>query len=65
MESNSLSFVLYLDHLLLFTDQTVQFTHYIIFAKINGIIFIKEPMVYTKPLQAGLHAMTSSICSAK
>ena len=45
MESNSSSFVLYLDHPLLFTDQTVQFTHYVIFAKINGI-FIKEPVVY-------------------
>ena len=38
----------------------VQFTHYIIFAKINGI-FIKEPVVYTKPLQAGLYTMSTSI----
>ena len=45
MKSNPSSFVLYLDHPLLFTDQIVQFTHYyIIFAKINGI-FIKETVV--------------------
>ena len=46
--------------LLFFIDQIVQFTHYVIFAKADAI-FIKKPMIYTKPLQAGLHATISSI----